>query len=146
MLEGLAALLEAREMEIVAEVEVRDKTYATGKPDSKNPNLGPRGPNPSRPPVQIHVHEDAATGRMTVQTDAGERELDRADSERMRCDAAVCEHGGRNTTTILPRVRRTVLARDKNTVAKPRVVGERDSWKCTTSFRDNKGEEIMRKT
>ena len=112
MLEGLAALLEAREMEVAADVEVRNETNATGKPDQKNPRLGPRGPIPSRPPVQIHVHEDAATGRMTVQTDAGERELSRAESERMRCDAAVCEHGGRNTTTIPPRVRREVLARD----------------------------------
>jgi len=112
MLEGLAALLGAREMELAAEVEVRGKTGAEEKPDPKTPNLGPRGPFSSRPPVQIHVHEDAATGRMTVQTDAGERELSLAEVERMRCDAAVCEHGGRNTTTIPPRVRREVLARD----------------------------------
>ncbi|MCK9996845.1 MAG: HNH endonuclease [Candidatus Krumholzibacteria bacterium] len=72
----------------------------------------PQGHFASRPPVQIHVHENAETGRMIVQTDAGERELSRAESERMRCDAAVCEHGGRNTTTIPPRVRREVLARD----------------------------------
>ncbi len=89
MLEGLAALAETIEAEKC-----------------------PRGHLASRPPVQIHVHENAETGRMTVQTDAGERELSRAESERMRCDAAVCEHGGRNTTTIPPRVRREVLARD----------------------------------
>ena len=71
------------------------------------------------PPVQIHVHEDAATGRMTVQTDAGERELSRAEAERMHCDAAVCEHGGRNTTSIPPRMRRKVLARDKHTCQAP---------------------------
>jgi len=112
MLEGLAALLEAREVELAAEMEVRGQTGAEGKPDPKTPNLGPRGPISSRPPVQIHVHEDAATGKMTVQTDAGERELSLAEAERMRCDAAVCEHGGRNTTTIPPRVRREVLARD----------------------------------
>jgi 5-methylcytosine-specific restriction endonuclease McrA len=56
---------------------------------------------------------------MTVQTDAGERELSRADSERMRCDAAVCSHGGRNTTTIPPRVRREVLARDQHRCRAP---------------------------
>ena len=61
---------------------------------------GPRGPRTSRPPVQIHVHEDAATGRMTVQTDAGEHELGRADAERIRCDAAVSYPDRRNTTTI----------------------------------------------
>jgi 5-methylcytosine-specific restriction endonuclease McrA len=98
MLEGLAALVETKELQS---------------------QKCPRGPFPSRPPVQIHVHEDAKTGRMTVQTDAGERELSRAETERMRCDAAVCEHGGRNTTTIPPRVRREVLARDKHRCRAP---------------------------
>jgi 5-methylcytosine-specific restriction endonuclease McrA len=98
MLEALAALLETKELQ---------------------GQKCPRGHFPSRPPVQIHVHENAETGRMTVQTDAGERELSRAESERMRCDAAVCEHGGRNTTTIPPRVRRKVLARDKHRCRAP---------------------------
>jgi len=97
MLEALAALVESME-------------------DSKK---GPRGPLASRPPVQIHVHEDAKTGRMTVQTHAGERELSRAEAERMRCDAAVCHKGGRNTTTIPPRTRREVLARDRHRCQSP---------------------------
>ena len=119
MLEGLAALLEAREIELAAEMEVTDEAAASGKPDQKNPRKGPRGPFSSRPPVQIHVHEDAASGRMTVQTDVGERELSRAESERMYCDAAVCNHGGRNATTIPPRVRREVLARDRHRCQAP---------------------------
>jgi len=98
MLEALAALVETKELQS---------------------QKFPRGDFSSRPPVQIHVHENAATGRMTVQTDAGERELSRAESERIRCDAAVCEHGGRNTTTIPPRVRREVLARDKHRCQAP---------------------------
>jgi 5-methylcytosine-specific restriction endonuclease McrA len=98
MLEALAVLLETKELQ---------------------GQKCPRGHLPSRPPVQIHVHENAATGRMTVQTDAGERELSMAESERMRCDAAVCEHGGRNTTTIPPRVRREVLAKDKHRCQAP---------------------------
>jgi len=98
MLEALAALLETKELQ--------------------SPKC-PRGHFPSHPPVQIHVHENAATGRMTVQTNSSERELSRADAERMRCDAAVCEHGGRNTTTIPPRVRREVLARDKHKCQAP---------------------------
>jgi len=97
MLEGLAALVESME-------------------DSKR---GPRGPLASRPPVQIHVHEDRKTGGMTVQTHAGERELSRAEAERMRCDAAICQSGGRNTTTIPPRVRREVLARDRHRCQAP---------------------------
>ena len=98
MLEGLAALLETKELQ---------------------GQKCPRGHLASRPPVQIHVHENSATGRMSVQTDAGERELSKAESERMHCDAAVCEHGGRNTTTIPPRVRREVLARDKHRCQAP---------------------------
>jgi len=126
MLESLAALVEIREMEIVAEMEaaaseeieageeVADETDAIIEPHKRAQSGTPRGDFPCRPPVQIHVHEDTKTGRMTVQTDSGERELSRAESERMRCDAAVCEQGGRNTTTIPPRVRREVLARDKH--------------------------------
>ena len=87
--------------------------------EEKEAKKHPRGASTSRPPVQIHVHEDAATGRMIVQTAAGERELGRADSERIRCDANVCEQGGRNTTTIPPRIRREVLARDKHRCTAP---------------------------
>jgi hypothetical protein len=96
MLEALAALLEKKELQ-----------------DQKCP----RGHFSSRPPVQIHVHESA--GKMTVQTDNGERDLGPADSERLRCDAAVCINGGRNTTTIPPRTRREVLARDKHRCRAP---------------------------
>jgi hypothetical protein len=87
MLEALAALVEAK-----------DK--------------GPRGPQVSRPPVQIHVHETG--GKMTVQTDSGKRELGRAETERMRCDAVVNTPGKRNKATIPPRIRREVLARDRH--------------------------------
>jgi 5-methylcytosine-specific restriction endonuclease McrA len=87
MLEALAALVEAREK-------------------------GPRGPHAGRPPVQIHVHETG--GRMTVQTLSGERELSRSESERMRCDATICTEGDRSSTTIPPRIRREVLARDRH--------------------------------
>ncbi|MEN8007376.1 MAG: HNH endonuclease [Candidatus Krumholzibacteriota bacterium] len=56
---------------------------------------------------------------MTVETDVGKRELSRAEAERMKCDAAICKHGGRNTTTIPPRVRRQVLARDRHRCQAP---------------------------
>lgn len=98
MLEALAALLETKELQSTK---------------------CPRGHFSNRPPVQIHIHENVANGRMTVQTDAGERELGLADAERMRCDAAVCNPGGRNTATIPPRVRREVLARDKHRCRAP---------------------------
>ena len=92
MLEALAALIESKE-----------KT--------------PRGVLASRPPVQIHVHDNE--GKLTIQTDAGERELGLAETERIRCDAAVCQAGERKTTTIPPRIRREVLARDKHRCQAP---------------------------
>ena len=92
MLEALASLVESKEK-------------------------APRGVFSSRPPVQIHVHENQ--GKLTVQTDSGEHEIGRAGADRMHCDAAVCEHGGRNTTTIPPRIRREVLARDQHRCHSP---------------------------
>ncbi len=77
----------------------------------------PRGALASVPPVQIHVYEES--GRLTVQTHAGPRELGPADAARVRCDAAVCRHGGRNTTTIPPRTRRQVLSRDRHRCQAP---------------------------
>lgn len=89
MLEALAALVEISE--------------------EKKP---PRGALASRPPVQIHVHE--AEGKMILQTESGERELGRTEAEKMRCDAAVSRPGRQNTTTIPPRTRREVMARDRH--------------------------------
>jgi hypothetical protein len=118
MLEALAALVETKEK-------------------------GPRGPLVTRPPVQIHVHENEGT--MTVQTEAGERELSRAEAERMWCDAAVCQNGGRNKKTIPPRLRREVLARDKHRCQAPGCAGP-DSWRSITSFRETKAAAISPRT
>jgi 5-methylcytosine-specific restriction endonuclease McrA len=96
VLEALAALLETKELQ---------------------GQKCPRGHFHSRPPVQIHVHESEE--KMTVQTHAGERELSRAESERMRCDAVVSRNGSRNISTIPPRARREVLARDKHRCQAP---------------------------
>lgn len=92
MLEALAALVETREK-------------------------APRGAFGGRPGVQIHVQEKE--GQLSVQTSGGEREIGPADTERLQCDAAVCTKGGRNTTTIPPRVRREVLARDEHRCRAP---------------------------
>jgi len=86
---------------------------AETKEDEIRGNMTPQGAHSVRPPVMIHVHEAAETGRMTVQTASGERELERADAERLRCDATICQPGMLSTATIPPRVRREVLARDQ---------------------------------
>ena len=77
----------------------------------------PRGVSTGRPPVQVIVHEK--DGRMTVPTHAGERELGRADTERILCDAAVRTPHGRNKAVIPPRVRREVLDRDRHRCRAP---------------------------
>ncbi|MCK9995543.1 MAG: DUF222 domain-containing protein, partial [Candidatus Krumholzibacteria bacterium] len=59
MLESMAAFLEIREMEIAGE------TDSMTKPHKGTHKRTPRGVLASRPPVQIHVHENPATGRMT---------------------------------------------------------------------------------
>lgn len=92
MLEALAALVESREK-------------------------APRGAQNNRPPVMIHVHEKE--GRMTVQTNGGERELGLSDAERLKCDAAISTKGRRNKSTIPPRTRRGVLARDRQRCRAP---------------------------
>jgi hypothetical protein len=65
MLESMAAFLEIREMEIA------DQMDAMAKHHKRTHKRTPRGVLANRPPVQIHVHEDAATGKITVQTEAG---------------------------------------------------------------------------
>ncbi len=56
---------------------------------------------------------------MTIQTDSGEREISRPETERMRCDAVISRPGQRNKSTIPPRIRREVLARDKHRCQAP---------------------------
>jgi hypothetical protein len=102
LLEALAALVEVE--------EARRAEGATA-------TMPPRRALPSRPPVQIHVHDHG--DRLTVQTDAGERALSQPDAARLRCDAAISKPGQRNTTTIPPAVRRAVLARDRHRCQSP---------------------------
>ena len=72
----------------------------------------PRG---AVPPVQVHVHRCPDCGK----AETGGRRLGRADTERIACDAAVSTPGKRNTTTIPPRTRREVLARDRHRCRAP---------------------------
>ena len=78
-----------------------------------NADITPRGV--STPPVQIHMHQCPDCGQVEVNG----RALGRADAERIRCDAAVAEPGARNTTTIAPKTRRDVLARDRHRCQAP---------------------------
>jgi len=75
-------------------------------------NTTPRG---AVPLMQVHIHQCPDCGR----TEVGGRPLSRADRERIACDAAVSVPGRRNTTTIPPRTRRQVLARDRHKCTAP---------------------------
>ncbi|MCP4574132.1 MAG: HNH endonuclease [bacterium] len=67
------------------------------------------------PPVQIHVYECPTCGAM----ETNGKPLGPADAERIRCDAAISTPTGRNTTSIPPRTRRLVLARDRHRCQAP---------------------------
>ncbi len=68
----------------------------------------------SDPHYQIHIHECPACSKATVQTPQGEMELTKAEAEAAREDAQIHKPGERNKSTIPPRVRREVLARDRH--------------------------------
>jgi hypothetical protein len=74
-----------------------------------------RAPAVANAPFQIHVHRCPNCDKMEI----GGRALSGADRARITCDAAMCVPGQRNTTTIPPRVRREVLARDRHRCRAP---------------------------
>ncbi len=74
---------------------------------------------PAGPPVQIHVHQCPDCEKATVQTARGELTLSPEETERISCDAQISEPGQRNATTIPPKTRRQVLARDRHRCQTP---------------------------
>jgi len=103
LLEGMAVL-----------VEERGTLNATS--DSQKESCNPKSPRGNnRPPVQIHVHQCPDCGAAATHG----RPLDRPDRERLTCDSAIAKPGHRNTTTIPPRTRREVLARDRHRCQAP---------------------------
>ena len=68
----------------------------------------------SDPHYQIHIHECPTCAKATVQTPKGEMELTKAGVEAAREDAQIHKQGERNKSTIPPRVRREILARDRH--------------------------------
>lgn len=103
-------LLEA--MAVLVEERGTSKSASGSKNDSCAPE-SPRGNN--RPTTQIHIHQCPDCGA----TEANHRPLDRPDRERLTCDSAIAVPGGRNTTTIPPKTRREVLARDRHRCQAP---------------------------
>ena len=66
------------------------------------------------PHYQIHIHECPTCDKATVQTPMGEMELTKTEVEAAREDAQIHKSGERNKSTIPPRIRREVLARDRH--------------------------------
>jgi hypothetical protein len=86
---------------------------ASGSDQATCANVSPRGTAAS--PVQIHIQQCPDCGGVT----AAGRALTAAEVAHAWCDAAVSAPGVRNTTTIPPRVRREVLARDDHRCRAP---------------------------
>ena len=115
LLEALAALVAER---ATPGRERGTDDEPSASQESRCTESSPRGNAASAhrpPPVQIHVHRCPDCGAMET---AG-RPVDRIDRERLSCDAAVVAPGRRNTTTIPPRTRREVLARDRHRCQAP---------------------------
>lgn len=111
LLEALVVLADQRSDAIAGTSE-----SATQSKDDSCAGTAPRGAAvSSRPPVQIHVHQCPDCGA----TEANGRQLDRADCARVACDAAIATPDRRNSTTIPPRTRRNVLARDRHRCQAP---------------------------
>ena len=66
------------------------------------------------PHYQIHIHECPTCAKATVQTPQGEMELTKAEVEAASEDAQIHKPGERSKSTIPPRIRREVLARDRH--------------------------------
>ena len=73
----------------------------------------------SGPPVQIHIHQCPDCEKSTVQTSRGELALSIPELEQAQCDCHTSRPGQRNTTSIPPKTRRQVLARDRHRCQKP---------------------------
>ena len=94
-------------------LEALNEIAATCSEKTGKDDIAPRGV--VVPPAQIHVHRCPDCGK----TEIGGRTLGRADAARVACDAAISVPGTRNTTTIPPRLRREVLARDRHRCQAP---------------------------
>ena len=116
LLEALAVLVEERTV-----ARTGTSSRATDSRESTCEQATPRGAataaasTRSYPPVQIHVHQCPDCGA----TEAAGHALDRTDRDRLACDAVIARPGRRNTTTIAPRIRREVLARDRHRCQAP---------------------------
>ena len=75
-------------------------------------DIAPRGA--MGPHYQIHVHQCPNCSKATVPSPQGERELTAVETEAATCDAQIHKPGGRNQSTIPPKTRRDVLARDRH--------------------------------
>ena len=66
-------------------------------------------------PNQIHIHECPTCSAAAVATPQGEKQLGPIEQETLHCDAQFHHPGQPNRSSIPPRLRREVLARDRNT-------------------------------
>lgn len=68
----------------------------------------------SAPRYQVHVHKCPTCATCTIATPQGDAALSPAEVTEVECDAQIHTPGRRNTSTIPPKTRREVLARDRH--------------------------------
>ena len=126
ILSALAALVD-EEMEPVTAMEGGTAEPSSScKKESCQAGARRRAPVRSRrsrrgagPPAQIHVYQCPDCRRATVRTSRGELNISPTTFERLACDARIDQEGKPNRSTIPPRVRRAVLARDRHRCQAP---------------------------
>ncbi len=118
----LTPLQYARYEKIMAELDHRgsraqlllDSLEALLPTDKTTPRGVVANPNQSAPNYQIHIHQCPDCKAKSITTPKGEKTLSPAEGETVACDAHIHKPGQRNTTTIPPKTRREVLARDRH--------------------------------
>lgn len=96
----------------------------TNKPTEKETVSPQAHPSPriyqaNQPSTQIHIHQCPDCHVAKVSTARGELSLSPAELSQAKCDAQISRPGLRNKSTIPPKIRRAVFARDRHRCQRP---------------------------
>jgi 5-methylcytosine-specific restriction endonuclease McrA len=96
----------------------REESHEQESHEQKSP-AQKAAPSPTTPRVHLHLHHCPECEKTVVPTSRGELPVSAATLERSRCDVVLVQPGKRNRTTIPPKTRREVLARDRHRCTRP---------------------------
>jgi len=116
--EALLAKIAHRGSKAQLLLEAVETLLAAEHNNISNETSTPRGVISGRPNhaphTQIHILQCPDCAGKSVQTPRGELQLTKAESAAADCDATIHKPGKRNTSTIPPKTRREILARDRH--------------------------------